>query len=676
MKDLVTTTMHSGIAIVAMDNPPVNALGTEFRKQLYGQLSLCAADSAVAGIVLTGTGSNFIAGADLSELSSQPKQPSVSAIIELLEGMSKVTVAAINGNTLGGGLEIAMACRYRLAIANASLGLPEVRLGLIPGAGGTQRLPRLVGPLRALEMIVGHETIRSAEARDLGLVDAVYDTSLLDAAIAFARKASQQADIGPVRERNDRLIVDMGAFEESAATLLKSSRNKRAAEAAYLSVKDTLFESVARGLARERQRFVELVDSSESVALRHLFLAERSASRIDSSVSVRKVSQVGVLGAGTMGGGIAIAFLNAGIPVMLCDASEEALLRGVSTIRRNYETSHSRGSLTEQQIASRLELLSTGVGTKPFSNCDLIIEAVFEDMALKRSIFAELDVVAKPGAILATNTSWLDVDQIAAVTTRPQDLVGMHFFSPANVMKLLEVVRGKQSAPDVVATAMSIGKRIGKIPVVVGVGYGFVGNRMLQARNAELEHLMLEGALPGQVDLAFREFGWPMGPFQMTDLAGLDIGWRNRRAQGKVAPIADALCQLGRFGQKTGSGFYLYDGNSRTSTPDPKVTDMIAAMASQAGIDQRVVDNEEIIERTHYPLVNEGLRVLDEGIARDAGDIDVIWTNGYGFPMIKGGPMHWAESVGWHRISTRLRKYGAERPLDHLTPARMRAPAK
>lgn len=672
MKELVATSLRDGVAVIVVDNPPVNALGTELRRQLHAHLSACAADPEVSAIVLTGTGRNFIAGADLAELSAQPTHPSVATIIEALEATPKTTIAAINGNALGGGLEIAMACRHRVAVASARLGLPEVRLGLIPGAGGTQRLPRLVGPLAALEMIVGHQVIGSDEAFGVGLVDAVCLDDPVGAAIRLASNTTSQPKVS---DRNERLPADLAAFDDRAAELLKGARHDRAAKAAYLSVRDAITEPFDRALARERQRFVELVDSPESRALRHLFLAERRATRTDPTASVRPVNLVGVLGAGTMGGGIAMAFLNAGIPVALCDATEEGIAGGVATIRRNYETSRNRGSLSDQQVAARLELLSTGVGTEPLSGCDLIIEAVYEDMALKKRIFSELDRIAKPGAILATNTSWLDINEIAAVTARPQDVVGMHFFSPANVMKLLEVVRCAASDPDVVATAMSVGKRIAKIPVTVGVGYGFVGNRMLQARNAELEQLMLEGAMPEQIDAAFRNFGWPMGPFQMTDLAGLDVGWRNRKAHGKVAPIADALSELGRFGQKTGKGFYLYEGGSRSGKPDPEVTELIVRMASEAGVAQRHVDADEIIERTHYPLVNEGLRVLEEGIARDADDIDVVWVNGYGFPAIKGGPMHWAATVGWSRIAARLRAYGAVRPLLHLTPVRMPAPA-
>ncbi|MDI6024665.1 3-hydroxyacyl-CoA dehydrogenase NAD-binding domain-containing protein [Corticibacterium sp. UT-5YL-CI-8] len=667
MKDLVTTSFRHGVAVVVVNNPPVNALGTELRRQLHAHLSACAADPDVSAIVLTGTGRNFIAGADLAELSAQPALPSVALIIELLEAIEKPTVAAINGNALGGGLEIAMACRRRVAVDSARLGLPEVRLGLIPGAGGTQRLPRLIGPLAALEMIVGHQIIGSDAAARLGLIDAVCLDDAVDAAIRLVSDATSQPKAS---DRTDRLATDLSAFDDRAAELLKAARHNRAANAAYLSVRDAVTEPFDRGLAQERQRFVELVDSAESRALRHLFLAERRAARIDPTALVRPVNFVGILGAGTMGGGIAMAFLNAGVAVVLCDATEEGLARGLAIIRRNYETSRNRGGLSDQQVAARLALLSTGIGTEPLSECDLIIEAVYEDMALKKRIFAELDRIAKPGAILATNTSWLDINEIAAVTQRQPDVLGMHFFSPANVMKLLEVVRCAASDSDVVATAMSVGKRIGKTPVTVGVGYGFVGNRMLQARNAELEQLMLEGAMPEQIDAAFRDFGWPMGPFQMTDLAGLDIGWRNRKAHGKVAPIADALSELGRFGQKTGKGFYLYEGGSRTGKPDPEVTALIVDMASRAGTAQRQIEAEEIIERTHYPLVNEGLRVLEEGIARNADDIDVIWTNGYGFPAIKGGPMHWAESVGWSRIAATLQAYSAVRPLIHLTPVR------
>ena len=672
MSQHVTTTLKDGFAVIALDSPPVNALSAGLRRELHVALSEISRKDDVRGVVLTGSGRNFIAGADVSELGTPPVEPTVATIIALLESFPQPTVAAINGNALGGGLEIAMACHYRVAMRSAKLGLPEVRLGLIPGAGGTQKLPRLVGPARALDMIMSAQVIDAGAALEAGLVDAVCDDDLLAAAIAFAkaRSASEHRHV-PVKNRDEKLssaAEDLGAFDAQAARLLAKSRGLQAAEFAVQSVRDTLTVPFAEGLANERRRFLDLAGSEQFKALRHLFFAERDAAKIDTPGSRQpaEVAKVAVIGAGTMGRGIAMAFLNANFPVRLVEADEQGLERGLKAIADTYQASVRRGSLSKSAMAERIGRLAGSLDYSVLSDCDLVIEAVFEDMALKKTIFKLLEANTRPGTIIATNTSYLDVDEIAASTSRPENVLGLHFFSPANIMKLLEIVRGARTSENAIAAALKTAKRIGKIPVVVGVGYGFVGNRMLASRAADLERLMLEGASPQQIDEAFKRFGWPMGPFEMTDLAGLDVGWRNRKAHGKVAPIADALCEQGRFGQKTGRGFYLYSEGAHKGTADPAVIDLIRHMAEERAVAQREVSEEEIIERTHYPLVNAGWQVLEEGIARSASDIDVIWVNGYGFPPTKGGPMYWSERQGVDHIKQRLAALYSLTGLDYF----------
>ncbi|MBS7701220.1 MULTISPECIES: 3-hydroxyacyl-CoA dehydrogenase NAD-binding domain-containing protein [unclassified Chelatococcus] len=668
--------VHDGIAVVTLDNPPVNALSFGLRRNLFAALTDLSGAQDVRAIVLTGAGT-FIAGADIAELGKPPQTPTVADIIALLESIERPTVAAIHGSALGGGLEVAMACHYRVADAAAKLGLPEVRLGIIPGAGGTQRLPRLVGPLKALDMIVGGRVLDAREAADVGLVDAVSEGNVVHDAIALARA---RVELGgrhvAVRDREEAIaeaMRDVASFDIACQAALAKKRGMRAPELAAVSIRNALIMPIDEGLAAEREFFLQLVASAESQALRHLFFAERKAGKYDCAGAVREVRKVGVIGAGTMGRGIAMAFLNAGFSVVLAEEGDEALQRGLAAITDSYAGSLRRGSLGQSQAAARLARITGAVGLEALVGCELIIEAVFEDMALKKSIFAALGNIMPAGAVLATNTSWLNVDEIAASSGRPRDVIGLHFFSPANVMKLLEVVRGAETSPDVVASAMAVAKRIGKLPVVVGVGYGFVGNRMLAARAAELESLMLEGAMPAQIDQAFRDFGWPMGPFEMTDLAGLDIGWRNRKAHGKTAPIADALCEAQRFGQKSGRGFHLYPDGARRGAPDPDVEALIRRMADAAGVSQRLVPAGEIIERTHYPLVNTGALVIEEGIARSASDIDVIWVNGYGFPAARGGPMHWAVNVGLPHIVNRLTAYYEATGHEHFKPAALLA---
>ena len=657
MSNFVSVANEKGVAVVTIDNPPVNALSFHVRKPLYEALAALRDDPAVKAIVVTCTGRTFVAGADITEFGKPVEQPELRAIIALLETIAKPTVAAIHGTALGGGLELALGCHFRVADQGARLGLPEVKLGLLPGGGGTVRLPRLVGAEKALGMIVSGVPISAGEAKAAGLVDAVFDDDLLTQAARFASEMTIGG--GPfiaVRDRNERLAeTDLAAFDAQATNLAKTARGLGAPLACAAAVRNAITLPFDQALAAERQLFLQLVSSDQSRAQRHLFFAEREAAKVPGTdLQRRKIARVGVIGAGTMGGGIAMAFANGGFPVTLLETSAEALQRGLATIEKNYAVSVSRGSLADEAKRQRLGLFKGSTDYADLAECDLIIEAVFEDMAVKKEVFGRLEAVAKPGAILATNTSYLDVNEIAASTSRPQDVLGMHFFSPANVMKLLEIVRAEKTAPDALATVADLARRIGKVAVVVGVCHGFVGNRMLSARGAENEFLLLEGATPSQVDNAFTDFGWPMGPFQMGDLAGLDIGWRNRKARGQTAAIADTLCEQGRFGQKTGRGWYRYVSGSREPVADPEVEELIRAKAAERAIARREIGADEIIERTHYPLVNEGAKILEEGIAARASDIDVVWVNGYGFPIGRGGPMFWAGLEGAGSIVERL----------------------
>ncbi|MDG4883366.1 3-hydroxyacyl-CoA dehydrogenase NAD-binding domain-containing protein [Mesorhizobium sp. WSM4884] len=674
MSNFVSVANENGVAVVTIDNPPVNALSFAVRKPLYEALIALRDDPAAKAIVIACAGRTFVAGADITEFGKPVEQPELRAIIALLETIARPTVAAIHGTALGGGLELALGCHFRVADRGARLGLPEVKLGLLPGGGGTMRLPRLVGTAKALDMIVSGAPIPAGEAEAAGLVDAVFDDDLLAQTVRFAGEMADRSEpLVPVRDRNGRLAeTDLAFFDAQAAALAKKARGLDAPLACAEAVRNAITLPFDEALAAERQLFAKLVSGDQSRAQRHLFFAEREAAKVPGKdLQKRGVARVGIVGAGTMGGGIAMAFANGGFPVTLLETSAEALRRGLATIEKNYAVSVGRGSLSDEAKKERLGLFRGSTDYADLADCDLIIEAVFEDMAVKKEVFGRLDAVAKPGAILATNTSYLDVNAIAASTSRPQDVLGMHFFSPANVMKLLEIVRAEKTAPDALATVADLARRIGKVAVVVGVCHGFVGNRMLAARGAENEFLLLEGATPGQVDKAFTDFGWPMGPFQMGDLAGLDIGWRNRKARGQAAAIADTLCEQGRFGQKTGRGWYRYDGGSREPAQDPEVEALIRAKAAEQGIAARAIGAEEILERTLYPLVNEGAKILEEGIAARASDIDVVWVNGYGFPVGKGGPMFWAGVEGAGKIVERLEHWHQRTGRAIFDPAAM-----
>ena len=659
MNQYATVARQGEIAVVTLDNPPVNALSHHLREALMGHLKALREDAGVNAIVIACAGRTFVSGSDITEFGT-PKalaSPNLPELCIMLETMPKPTVAAIHGTALGGGLELALSCHHRVADPKSLLGLPEVKLGLLPGSGGTVRLPRLVGPEKALAMIVSGNPIGAKEAHASGLVDAIAEGDLVADAVAFAR-SKVGAKLVPVRDRDEHTSGgDLVAFDALVKETTKKARGLEAPIAAAQAVRNALTMPFDEALKAERASFIHLVQGDQSRAQRHLFFAEREAAKvpgIGKEVQPRPVKKAGVIGAGTMGGGIAMALANGGIPVTILEMTDDALKRGLGVIEKNYSTSVSRGSLTEEKKAERFGRISGTTDYADLADCDLIIEAVFEEMAVKKEVFGKLDKIARQGAILATNTSYLDVNEIAASTSRPADVLGLHFFSPANVMRLLEIVRGDKTAPDVLATALAVARQIGKVAVVVGVCHGFVGNRMLAARSEEAEKLLLEGATPQQVDKVYTDFGWPMGPFAMWDLAGLDIGWRNRKSQGKTAVIGDALCEQGRFGQKTGKGVYLYEAGSREPKPDPEVEQLIEDKARERGVNRRDISAEEITERTIYPMINEAAKILEEKIAARASDIDIVWTNGYGFPIGKGGPMFWADLEGLKKIVERL----------------------
>ncbi len=662
---VVSVDRDGDVAVVTMANPPVNALSNALRSGLVQALDQLASDTAVRAVVLTGSARAFSGGADITEFGQGPREPGLSSVIEKIEGYGKPVVAFIAGLALGGGLELALGCHYRLAAPGTKVGLPEVKLGILPGAGGTQRLPRVIGPVAAMKAIVSGAMMPADAAP--GLLDAPAADQA--AAVAFARSVVGK----PLPRVRDRQATATAAeLDEAAAPLLKRARGQRAPAACIEAVRAATTLPFDEGLALERKLFGELVASDESRAQRHAFFAEREAQKVPGMPAGQKappVAKAAIVGAGTMGGGIAMCFANAGIPVTLIEAKQEALDRGMAVIEKNYRTTVSRGSMPEADVAKRMALFSTTTDFAAASDADVVIEAVFETMEVKREVFTKLDAIAKPGALLASNTSTLDVDQIAGFTKRPQDVLGMHFFSPANVMKLLEIVRGKQTSYESIARALAIGRIIGKVSAVVGVCDGFVGNRMLHKRSAQAEALLLEGALPQQVDAVVTKFGFPMGPYAMGDLAGLDVGWRIRQGRGATAPISDALCELGRFGQKTGAGYYKYDG--RTPTPDPEVERVIAEQQRKIGVNPRSIGDDEIFERMFYPMINEGARILEEGIATRPSDIDVIWINGYGWPVWTGGPMHYADSVGLRHIADRLTHYAETSGDETMRPAKL-----
>jgi 3-hydroxyacyl-CoA dehydrogenase len=597
-------------------------------------------------VVIACEGQTFFAGADITEFGKPPVMPWLPQVVDRIEDCTKPVVAAIHGTALGGGLEVALGCHYRVAVPSAKLGTPEVKLGLLPGAGGTQRLPRVAGVQKALQMCATGNPISAKEAFECGLVDRLFEGELLPHAVAFAEEVRDVRPLPKSSERQDRVdTVDPAVFDQFRAANARKFKGFDAPDANIRAVQVATQKSYSEGVTEERRLFMELMSGQQSKAQQYFFFAERKAAKIDDipeDTKPRDIRNVGVIGAGTMGGGISMNFLSAGIPVTIVEMSQEALDRGTGVVRKNYEASAAKGRFTSEQVEKAMGLLSPTLDFDALADCDLIIEAVYENMDVKKEVFGRLDKIAKPGAILASNTSYLNVNDIAASTSRPQDVLGMHFFSPANVMKLLEVVRGEKTAPDVLLTAMQLGKRIRKVPVVAGVCHGFIGNRMLMPRQIEATKLLLEGATPAQIDKVHVDFGMPMGPFQMADLAGVDIGWH--RDPNRIENLRDALCALERWGQKKGKGFYDYDEKRRPS-PSPVVEEIIEKFAADKGIERRQISDQEIVERTIYPMVNEGAKILEEGKAQRASDIDVVWVYGYGWPVYKGGPMYWADNI-------------------------------
>ena len=675
MSEVVKLERHDEVGIVTVNSPPVNALSAAVRGGILECIKAAIADPAIKGIVLTCAGRTFIAGADITEFGKPPKSPGLNEVLAEIENSPKPVVAAIHGTALGGGLEVTLACHFRVAVKEAKLGLPEVKLGLLPGAGGTQRLPRAVGPELAVKMIVGGDPIGAAEALKNGLIEEIVEGPA-SGGEAFVRKLlAEKRPLRRLRDDDSKLAAakaDRSIFTNAVASMTKKSRGLEAPFAAADAVGYAIDFPFDEGLKKEREGFLKLVASDQSKAQRYAFFAEREAAKIagvPEGTKARPVNRVAILGAGTMGGGIAMSFANAGVPVTLIETGEEQLKRGLGIMQKNWEATAARGGIPADAPAKRMALINGVVGIENVGDADLVIEAVFETMAVKQEVFGKLDQYVKPGAVLASNTSYLNIDEIAKATKRPQDVLGMHFFSPANVMKLCEIVRADKTAPDALVTAVSIARKIAKVPAVVGVCDGFVGNRMLAQRGKQSEKLLFEGALPQQVDAVVTKFGMPMGPFAMGDLAGLDIGWRSRKDRGIKSEIADALCEAGRFGQKTGKGYYKYEAGSRSALPDPEVEKLIDETLLRLGRKKRVVSDDEILERMMYPMINEGAKILEEGIAARPSDIDVVWLYGYGWPIYRGGPMFWADTVGLKHIADRLSFYAKETNDPSLEPA-------
>jgi 3-hydroxyacyl-CoA dehydrogenase len=665
INSVVDLSIEGEVALVTINSPPVNALSQAVRDGLKRGVEAAEANGAAKAIVIICDGRTFIAGADISEFGKPAAPPSLHEALDVMENASKPVIAAIHGTALGGGLEVALTAHYRIAVPSAKCGLPEIKLGILPGAGGTQRLPRLIGPEKALDVILSGTPFGAREAKEWGVVDELAEEGKLrDSAIAYAKRlVAEKAPLKKVRDRSDKVEPARGHPEIFEAVRKANARKYRGFEAwegVIESVKNAVDLPFDEGMEKEHAIFSRLVVTTQSKAQRYVFFAERQAAKvadIPADTPPKKITKVGVIGAGTMGGGIAMNFLSAGIPVTIVETSKEALDRGVSTMRRNYENTAKKGRMTLAQVEERMGKLNPTVDFNALADADLVIEAVFEDMDLKKSIFERLDKVAKPGAILASNTSYLDVDVIGAMTKRPEDVLGTHFFSPANVMRLLEIVRGEKTSKSVLATITQLAPKIGKVPVVVGVAHGFVGNRMLAQRQREAQKLILEGATPSDVDRVLVDFGLPMGPFAMSDLAGLDIGWS--AATSKRASIRDILCENGRRGQKTGAGFYDYD-EARNAKPSAEVEAIVRDFAKSKGIEPRQIGDAEILERCIYPMINEGAKILEEGKAQRASDIDIVWINGYGWPVYRGGPMFYADTIGVKTVLAKLKEFQAK----------------
>jgi 3-hydroxyacyl-CoA dehydrogenase len=669
MSDAVDFTKQGAIGVITVNSPPVNALSAAVRDGLGEAFDKGQADPEVKAIVLLGGGRTFIAGADIREFGLPPKGKPFHEVLVQMENSDKLIVAAIHGTALGGGLETAMCCHYRFAVPAALVGLPEVKLGLLPGAGGTQRLPRLVGAEKALDLITSGAFVPAPQAKELGIVDEVGD-ELLAGAVAYAEKLVAEA--APLRKIRDMPCeADAALFDGFRKANARKFRGFLAPWKCIDCVEAAATLPFDEGIARERELFADCVSSPESAAQRHVFFAEREVAKIPDvpkDTPMKEIKKVAMIGAGTMGGGIAMNFANAGIPVTMLEVAQENLDKGMGIIERNYQNTVNKGRLSQARMDQRMAQFSTTTDFADIADADLVIEAVFEKMELKKEIFAKLDAVMKPGAVMASNTSTLSIDEIASATKRPESVIGMHFFSPANVMRLLEVVRGAKSSPETIATAMGIGRKVGKISVLVGNCFGFVGNRMLHGYTGEGTFLLENGALPQQVDKAIFDFGLPMGPFAMGDMAGLDVGWLVRKGRAADRPsneeyggtIPDRICELGRFGQKTGGGYYDYKEGDRTPIPNPEVQEIIEQVSKEKNITRHEFAEEEIVKRCLYPLINIGAQILDEGMAMRPSDIDIIYINGYGFPAYRGGPMQWADAIGLEAVLADIKRFHAE----------------
>ena len=653
---------HSNIAVLTLNSPPVNALSANVREGLHDGVKSAIEDTGVDAIVIICEGRTFIAGADITEFGQAPKGPSLYDVQDMIENSTKPVVAAIHGTALGGGLEVALTCHYRIAVPSAKCGLPEVNLGLLPGAGGTQRLPRIVGAAKALVMMTSGEHVPADQCLSMGLVDEMAEEGkLLEGAVSFAETiVSEKRPLVKVRDAEDKIVADKGndaLFADFRKSIARKTRGFLAPEYNIQCIEAAVNKPFDEGIKVEQELFMKLMTGTQSAAQRYMFFAQRQVTKIpdiEADTEVKDINSVGVIGAGTMGGGISMNFANVGIPVTIVEQSQERLDKGLGIIRKNYENSAAKGRITEAQVEERMNLIEGKTSIEALDSQDMIIEAVFENMDLKKDIFKQLDGICKEGAILASNTSALDVNVIAAETNRPEDVIGLHFFSPANVMRLLEIVRGEKTSKSVVASSLAIAKKIQKIAAVVGVCPGFVGNRILAQRQREANKLILEGALPWDIDDALFDFGFPMGPFAMSDLAGLDIGWNKDTSNGET--LRDVLCEAGRLGQKSGKGFYIYDEN-RNKSPDPEVEALIRKFGEERQIRMRDdITKEEILERCLYPMVNEGFKILEEGMAIRASDIDIVWTNGYGWPVYEGGPMFYGNIIGFDKILFWLKK--------------------
>ena len=657
--------MDGDVAVITLNSPPVNALSANVREGLFEGFKAATADPAAKAIVLICEGRTFIAGADITEFGGAARGPSLFDVQEMMENAPKPVIAAIHGTALGGGLEVALVAHYRVAVPSARLGLPEVNLGLLPGAGGTQRLPRVAGPEKALEMMTSGRHAPASEALAMGLVDELAEEGKLrEAAVAFARRCvAENKPLVKVRDNNTKVEAARGKpeiFEAFRKANARKFRGFLAPEYNIRCIEAAVNLPFEEGLAVERKLFGELVTGSQSAAQRYSFFAERQAQKIPDvpdDTPLIPVKSVGIIGAGTMGGGIAMNFANVGIAVTLVEVQAEALERGLKVIRGNYERTASRGGITAAQVEERMALITGSLDMNALATVDLVIEAVFERMDVKKEIFTKLDAICKPGAILATNTSGLNIDEIASVTKRPEAVIGLHFFSPANVMKLLEIVRADHTSKSVIATSMKLAKQIGKIAALVGVCPGFVGNRILGQRQREAQKLVMEGAMPWDVDRVLYDFGFPMGPFAMSDLAGLDIGWVKERSKGES--IRDVLCEMDRRGQKTGAGYYDYDEN-RNARPSPVTEKIINDFIVKTGSNPRTVSDEEILERCIYPMINEGVKILEEGKAIRSSDVDVVWQNGYGWPVYRGGPMWYGDQIGAAKVLEKMKEFQAK----------------